>query len=153
MATLVHITLVSSCLWRPVQLFWWGLLAPCDVDWKWRGHSWLLGNYNAAQISNHASVAADKISISPNINQSCLCHANMKITFARNQQWASSFLLKDGFLNQTSKQIGTFSCQRKLMMLFFFFISHSIFSAGWLRKTLQLLMAKQWLTAIWVKQQ
>ncbi len=42
----------------------------------------------------------------------------MEITFASNQEWGSSFLLEDGFLNQTSKQIGAFSCQRKLTMLF-----------------------------------
>lgn len=60
------------------------------------------------------------------------------------KQWAGSFLLKDGFLNPTSKQIGAFSCQRKLMMLLLS-VPHFFFFKGRLRQTFKLLMATQWL--------
>lgn len=112
----------------------WATLAPCDVDWKWRGHHWLLGNWKPGR-------ASDKISISPNINQSCLCYANMEIAFERN---APQLLLAQGWFLKS--HIKADRLPQKINNLQFF-------STGWLRETLKISTTTHWLTTIWTRKQ
>lgn len=51
----------------------------------------------------------------------------MEIAFVIDSE-PSSFLPKDAFLNQTSKQIGAFSCQKKINDAFFITVTQNLFN-------------------------
>lgn len=128
-----HWWAVASGGWS--SYFGWAPLVPCDVDWKRRGRRWLLGNCHAAQISNR-----DTVSFSLSKNHSCLCDANTLSTFVWSTVSQQLLLAEGRFLDSDIKaDWSAFGCQRKLTMLFFFFLpendlgKHSkLFGPRWL---------------------